>query len=89
MYTQGVVTQGTLTVRNRQGERRGTRMPTNPQIDQLLTGREVAAILKLTPQTVIEWRRENRGPRWVRIGQRAIRYRRSELEAWIAEGEAP
>jgi predicted DNA-binding transcriptional regulator AlpA len=64
-------------------------MPTDTHTDELLTGREVAAILKLKPQTMIEWRRENRGPRWVRLGQKAIRYRRDDLEAWIAEGEGP
>lgn len=61
---------------------------TETPIDQFLTTRDVATILNLNPQTVIEWRRERNGPPWVRIGQKAIRYRRSELEAWIAAGEA-
>lgn len=64
-------------------------MPDNTKTDELLTFREVAAILKLNPQTMIEWRRSDRGPKWVRIGQKTVRYRRSDLEAWIADEATP
>ena len=70
------------------GQIAGAEMRTETPIDQFLTTRDVAAILSLNPQTVIEWRRGRNGPPWVRIGQKAIRYRRSDLEAWIATGEA-
>ena len=39
------------------------------------------------------WRRKGCGPRWVRISERAIRYRVSDLEQWerdlVADPETP
>jgi predicted DNA-binding transcriptional regulator AlpA len=45
--------------------------------------RQVALWLGVHPITVRRWRLQGRGPQWVRLG-RAIRYRNSDVEEWIA-----
>lgn len=52
--------------------------------DRLLTEKEAAAMLSLSPATLRRWRStgEPRQPEFCRIG-RAIRYKRSECLAWI------
>lgn len=52
--------------------------------DRLLTEKEAAAMLSLSPDTLRRWRStgEPKQPAWVSIG-RAIRYRRSECLEWI------
>ena len=54
--------------------------------DRLLTRKEAAEVLGFQPQTLARWKwigRPNRPPE-VRIGDRSIRYRASELATWIA-----
>jgi predicted DNA-binding transcriptional regulator AlpA len=53
-------------------------MPDESLVD---TG-EAARILGCTKAAVTLWRRERRGPNYVRLG-RLIRYRRSDLFTWI------
>jgi excisionase family DNA binding protein len=50
----------------------------------LLTVDEVSAYLKVPVGTLYNWRSRGEGPRAARLG-RHLRYRRSDLEAWIAE----
>jgi predicted DNA-binding transcriptional regulator AlpA len=50
--------------------------------DALLNEAQVADSLNLSIRTLQAWRVKNAGPRFVRAG-RAIRYRRSDLIAWI------
>ena len=52
----------------------------------LVTEREAAAILMASVQTLRNWRWRGEGPRFRKIGQRLVRYRRADLEAFI-EGE--
>ena len=61
-----------------------------PVPDDLLTEQEAAAEMKLSVFTLRNWRALKRpdAPRFIRLGARAIRYRRSDLEAFIASGEA-
>jgi len=49
----------------------------------LRTTPEAAAYLKLKPSTMDQLRWTGRGPRFVRIGGRSIRYRQSDLDAYI------
>ncbi len=49
---------------------------------ELLTEGEVAEVLKCTKSALRRWRREGRGPRYVRVG-RLIRYRQPDLELFI------
>lgn len=52
---------------------------------QLLTPNELAARLKIHPVTLRRWRGTDRGPKWIKLGDRpgsAVRYELSEVEAW-------
>lgn len=53
--------------------------------DDLLSESEVAAMLKLAPGTLRNWRSLKVGPRWTKL-RRAVRYRRVDLDAFIASG---
>jgi predicted DNA-binding transcriptional regulator AlpA len=48
--------------------------------DNLLTEMEASEVLGLAPQTLSNWRSAGKGPRFVRIGTRTIRYPKSALE---------
>jgi predicted DNA-binding transcriptional regulator AlpA len=50
--------------------------------DTLLTGREAAALLRLSERTLERHRTAGTGPRFSALG-RAIRYRRRDLLAWV------
>jgi excisionase family DNA binding protein len=65
------------------------RQNTNP--DAFLTEEQTAEFLNISVRTLQAWRIKLAGPRFVRVG-RAIRYRRSDLTAWIEAntvGHAP
>jgi predicted DNA-binding transcriptional regulator AlpA len=48
--------------------------------DELLTELEASEVLGLAPHTLSNWRSAGKGPRFVRIGTRTIRYPKSALE---------
>ena len=54
----------------------------------LLDEKEAARYLKLAPTTIRNWRSAKHGPVVSRVGKRAIRYRFSDLEAFIAASTA-
>lgn len=64
------------------------RSPSSGNPDELLTVEDVAALLKLNQQTVRNMidRRELGA---VRVGQRRVRVRRSQLDEFLAAGERP
>jgi excisionase family DNA binding protein len=51
--------------------------------DVLLTRAEAAAYLRRSVPTLETWAREGTGPPITRLGSRSIRYRLSDLRAWI------
>jgi excisionase family DNA binding protein len=51
---------------------------------KLLTLQEVADYLSIPAATLYAWRHKGTGPRGIRVG-RHIRYRESDLEAWLDE----
>ena len=55
--------------------------------DALLNVKEVAAYLQLKESTVYTWAQENKIPA-IKVGRR-WQFRRSELEAWLAEHAQP
>lgn len=53
--------------------------------DELLTAAEFAAMAKVTVRAVRRWADKGVGPEPVRPrGSRLVRYRRSEVKAWLA-----
>jgi len=52
---------------------------------ELLTTREAAGYLRLAITTLEHWRLEGRGPAWFRLSKRQIRYRRADVDQWLAE----
>lgn len=58
------------------------------KMSDLLTPTEAAKFLHVRPQTLACWRLYGKGPSFARIG-RMIRYRREELERWIAAQTVP
>lgn len=55
---------------------------------ELMSTRQVAAILGVSPRTVEQMRADGRGPAWVRVGGQ-VRYEPAQLAAWIAEHTGP
>jgi predicted DNA-binding transcriptional regulator AlpA len=55
--------------------------------NHLLSTREAAKLLGMKPATLDAWRCRNKGPDWVVVGSRAIRYRLSVLTDFIHSGE--
>jgi excisionase family DNA binding protein len=56
----------------------------NAQQDELLDESATALALKVKPQTLSVWRMTGRyGLPFVRVG-RSIRYRKSDIDAWLA-----
>ena len=53
--------------------------------DKLLTTREAAAYLTVSPSTLAYWRATGWGPKYVRLGCRSVRYRQLDLSAYVAE----
>jgi excisionase family DNA binding protein len=56
--------------------------------ERLLTARELSEWLGVSPETVLRWTRARKVPA-VRLPSRAVRYRESDIEAWVAERVRP
>src|SRR5687768_8539069 len=54
----------------------------NRDADELLEQKTVCRWLKIKDVTAEAWRGRGTGPRYVKVG-RLIRYRRSDVEAWL------
>jgi len=54
--------------------------------ERLLSEVEAAGLLGFSPRTLQAWRYATppRGPRFVRISEKAVRYRRADLDAWVS-----
>jgi excisionase family DNA binding protein len=53
-------------------------------MDRLYTTQEAAEFLRISCSSLNHWRLEGRGPAFTRFG-RQVRYRRADLESWLAE----
>lgn len=56
--------------------------------DELLTPKQVAAILQYKEQSLANMRHRGTGPRFIRLGssrRAAVRYPRRAVEAWLVE----
>lgn len=53
--------------------------------DSLVNEKEAASILCYSVRALQNWRHRGGGPRFVKVSSRSVRYRRSDLLAWIEE----
>jgi len=60
-----------------------TKIQQHPNDVLLVDEQEAARMLGYTVGTLRNWRFKGRGPRFVRISPKSIRYRIQDLEAWI------
>ena len=56
-----------------------------PDSDALMRQEEAARLLDVTPRALEAWRYRGGGPQWVAISGRCVRYRKSDLLAFIEE----
>lgn len=59
-------------------------------MDSLMTPQEVASRYKMTPESLANWRREGKGPAWIRLGlgkRPRVMYRMSDLIEWEKANE--
>lgn len=52
--------------------------------DEILTRREAAAYLKLTEDQLAQMAHRKTGPQYARVSYRTTRYRKADLDAWLA-----
>jgi predicted DNA-binding transcriptional regulator AlpA len=57
------------------------------QEEQLLTPKEVAAILRVPLGTLAQWRHRGSGPKSIKYESGGIRYRASVIRTWFDEQE--
>jgi len=50
----------------------------------LLTPHEAAEFLRVPESTLAQWRSQRRGPRFVKLERRLVRYRASDLEEYLS-----
>jgi excisionase family DNA binding protein len=55
--------------------------------EEFLSPEELADLLKVSRRTVYYWRARGTGPPTHKVGG-ALRYRRSDVEAWLADSAA-
>lgn len=58
-------------------------MSTAKSTKWLFTTGEAAKLLGVSPRTMEGWRARDEGPRFVRVGPRAVRYKISDLEEYL------
>ena len=51
---------------------------------QLVNEREAASILCYSVRALQNWRHRGGGPDFIKVSSRSVRYRRADLEKWIA-----
>jgi excisionase family DNA binding protein len=52
---------------------------------KLLTTDEVATLTGLSPETLAQWRWLKKELPFVRLGKKCVRYRESDIDAWLAK----
>lgn len=52
---------------------------------KLLTTDEVAEMTGLSPETLAQWRWQKREIPFVRLGKKCVRYRQSDIDAWLSK----
>ena len=62
-----------------------SKAPIRHHFNPLLTEKDVGHLLNLTPSCLQAWRLKGDGPPFIRISGRCIRYRHTDVEAWIED----
>lgn len=52
-------------------------------MERFLTTEDLGELFGIHPKTAAAWRIQGRGPRFLRISGGTIRYRQSDVEAWL------
>lgn len=52
--------------------------------NEYLTDAQFCHLMNVTPRTSNQWRRNNLGPAYIRVGLRRILYRREDVNSWLA-----
>lgn len=55
------------------------------EVERLLTAVDVAGITGLSTETLAQWRSQRRGIPFVKLSRNVVRYRRGDLDGWLAE----
>lgn len=55
-------------------------------MEELWSDKQLAAYFGMSDETLRHWRYEGRGPRYLKVGKR-VRYRVSDVEAWLKQRE--
>jgi excisionase family DNA binding protein len=77
---------------NREGRPHPSKDPLNsgsPEavpVTRLLTTDEVAELTGLSRETLAQWRWLKKEIPFVRLGKKCVRYRESDIDAWLAKG---
>jgi predicted DNA-binding transcriptional regulator AlpA len=58
--------------------------PAGADAGPLLTTEQAAALIGFHPSYLAKARLSGTGPRFLKIGPRSVRYRRSDIDAWLA-----
>jgi excisionase family DNA binding protein len=61
----------------------GRQIPTDPEA--LITPEELSYLLAVPKRTIEGWAAKKYGPHRLKIGGRAVRYRRRDVDAWLAK----
>jgi excisionase family DNA binding protein len=56
------------------------------ELQKMLSVEELAEILQVPEDTIYYWRSQGAGPRGIKVG-RYVRFRQSDVEAWLATRE--
>ncbi|MHB1873024.1 MAG: helix-turn-helix transcriptional regulator [Steroidobacteraceae bacterium] len=54
--------------------------------DELIDERAASALMNVAVRTLRNWRWRGAGPRYHKVGARTVRYRRADLDAFLAAG---
>jgi predicted DNA-binding transcriptional regulator AlpA len=62
-------------------------VPEAPPAEPLLTRREVARMLRITPNCLSAWHRQGKAPPGIRLSARKIVWRPEAVRGWLARRE--
>lgn len=52
-------------------------------LEKMMTAKEVSNYLRISEAALYEYRRTGTGPNYVRLNDRLVRYRKSDVDEWL------